>query len=171
MYLSGLSGIGKTTVLLALAHLFPLRAGQLLYRGQTIQALGFAAWRAEVALLPQKPVIFAGSVQDNLLYPLENIAIQKIRFPSFRPTSQDLAAELQTVGLEDIPLERNAEQLSGGQQARLALIRTLLTRPRILLADGPAANLDSTTSMGLAKAGTICENVGREGAIFIYGLS
>lgn len=161
VYLNGLSGIGKTTVLLALAHLFPLRAGQLLYCGQTVQTLGFAAWRAEVALLPQKPVIFAGSVQDNLLYPLENIAVQKIRFPSLQPTSQDLKAELQTVGLEDIPLERNAEQLSGGQQARLALIRILLTRPRVLLADEPTASLDATASSWVwQKLAQFCQHGG-----------
>jgi|GEM_PF-2349379 ABC-type iron transport system FetAB ATPase subunit len=82
VHLKGLSGIGKTTVLWTLACLYPLHAGQLRCGGQTVQQLGFAAWRANIALLPQQLVIFAGSIRDNLLYPSENIAIQKTRFHS-----------------------------------------------------------------------------------------
>jgi ABC-type transport system involved in cytochrome bd biosynthesis fused ATPase/permease subunit len=147
VHLNGLSGIGKTTLLWALAGLYPLHAGQLTCCGQTMREMGIAAWRANIALLPQKPVIFAGSVQDNLLYPFQNIAIQKSRAQSFsRPALPNLLTELQQIGLEDIPLERHAEQLSGGQQARLALVRALLTRPRVLLADEPTASLDTAAS-------------------------
>jgi len=145
--LKGLSGIGKTTVLWTLASLYPLHAGQLRCDGQTVQQLGFASWRANIALLPQKPVIFAGSVQANLLYPLQNIAVQQTRLPnSWQLSAEQLLVELRQVGLGEIPLEREASQLSGGQQARLALIRTLLTRPRVLLADEPTASLDEMTS-------------------------
>lgn len=148
VHLKGLSGIGKTTVLWTLACLYPLHAGQLRCGGQTVQQLGFAAWRANIALLPQQPVIFAGSVRDNLLYPLENISIQKTRFRPLSPLSTEvLQTELQQVGLGEIPLEREASQLSGGQQARLALVRTLLTRPQVLLADEPTASLDETTNL------------------------
>jgi ABC-type iron transport system FetAB ATPase subunit len=162
VHLNGLSGIGKTTVLWTLACLYPLHSGQLYCGGQTVQQLGFAAWRANIALLPQKPVIFAGSVRDNLLYPLENIAIQKTRFRTLLPLSEEvLQAELQQVGLGEIPLEREASQLSGGQQARLTLVRTLLTRPQVLLADEPTASLDETTgSLVWQRLGQFCQQGG-----------
>jgi ABC-type multidrug transport system ATPase subunit len=143
-HLLGASGTGKSTLLWTLARLHPLIAGSLSFKEQT--EIPVTCWRAEIALLPQKPVLITGgTIQENLLYPLRNFQIQKQRLnerQELLPTVEELEIVLHSVGLDDIPLERQASSISGGQEARLALIRLLLTKPTIILADEPTAGLD-----------------------------
>ncbi len=143
-HLLGASGTGKSTLLWTLARLHPLVTGTLRFKGEI--EIPINRWRAEIALLPQKPVLMTnGTVQENLLYPLENFQIQKLRLIERKeslPTIEELELRLDKLGLNNIPLEQKASSLSGGQEARLALIRLLLTKPAIILADEPTAGLD-----------------------------
>jgi putative ABC transport system ATP-binding protein len=145
-YLAGASGAGKSTLLWTLARLHPLEAGELRLNGQRHNDIAITRWRAEIALLPQKPVIISGTVADNLLYPLQTFRTQKERLHERHeslPNAEALQQALESVGLHEIPLEREAASLSGGQQARLALIRLLLTKPQLMLADEPTAGVDA----------------------------
>ncbi|MDM8557947.1 ATP-binding cassette domain-containing protein [Candidatus Parabeggiatoa sp. HSG14] len=144
-YLAGTSGVGKSTLLWTLARMHPLIAGTLKFLDTYHTEITVARWRTEIALLPQKPVITQGTVADNLLYPLHTYHIQKKRLNERHeslPNTENLQKELEVVGLQDISLEREAVSLSGGQQARLALIRLLLTKPKLILADEPMAGVD-----------------------------
>jgi len=148
-HLLGASGTGKSTLLWTLARLHPLVVGTLRFKEQLQIEIPVTRWRAEIALLPQKPVLMtSGTVQENLLYPLQ-FQIQKQRLQKRHaslPTVEDLQTRLDSLGLDEIPLERQASSLSGGQEARLALIRLLLTKPAIILADEPTAGLDKGAS-------------------------
>jgi len=149
-HLTGPSGVGKSTLLWGLARLHPLIAGRLQLNNKWHTAVPMARWRAEVALLPQQPVILSGTVADNLLYPLQQFNVQKARLnerSESLPTVEVLLKELESLGLQEIPLEREAISLSGGQQARLALIRLLLTRPQLILADEPTAGVDEVATV------------------------
>lgn len=144
-HLTGPSGSGKSTLLWALARLHPLTGGRLYFQGQAADHIHVACWRAEIALLPQVAVMVSGSVRDNLLYPLTYFHIQKQRLQQRGerlPTDETLQQALATVGLEEIDLNHEAVTLSGGQQARLALIRLLLTQPQLILADEPTHGVD-----------------------------
>jgi putative ABC transport system ATP-binding protein len=145
-YLTGPSGVGKSTLLSSLARLHPLSSGVLLLHDLRHTEIAVARWRSEIALLPQRPVIMSGSIADNLLYPLHSFRIQKERLRESLPNGETLERELYSVGLHDIPLEREATSLSGGQQARLALIRLLLTKPKLMLADEPTAGVDEAAA-------------------------
>lgn len=154
-HLLGASGAGKSTLLWTLARLHPLAAGTLRFKGKI--EIPITRWRAEIALLPQKPVLMmsSGTVEDNLLYPLQNFQIQKQRLHERHaslPVVEDLQSRLSSLGLDEIPLERQASSLSGGQEARLALIRLLLTKPAIILADEPTAGLDKTAAALVFKS-------------------
>ncbi len=144
-HLDGASGVGKSTLLWSLARLHPLLNGTLQFNDIKHTQIAVAQWRAEIALLPQKPIITTGTVLDNLLYPFHSFLVQQERHKSL-PTIQNLLKELQLVGLHDITLERDAASLSGGQQARLALVRLLLTEPQIILADEPTAGVDNAAA-------------------------
>ena len=163
-HLAGVSGVGKSTLLWTLARLHPLVAGVLRLNGIRHSQIAIANWRTEVALLPQKSVIMPSTVIDNLLYPLHTFRIQQERLHERhepKPTTADLQRELESVGLYDIPFEREAASLSGGQQARLALLRLLLTKPQLILADEPTAGVDeAATDLVFKRIHQFCETGG-----------
>jgi putative ABC transport system ATP-binding protein len=142
----GPSGSGKTTLLRALARLLPSWSGELTLDGTPHTELSGTAWRTAVGLLPQKPAIAEGTVRDNLLLPWT----LKVRHGLARPDDVALRAALDDVAL-DVALDRDAARLSVGQQARVALVRTLLTSPRVLLLDEPDAALDEVSSAAVSE--------------------
>lgn len=144
--LAGPSGAGKTTLLLALARLLPGVAGELALDGVNAARIEPQAWRARVALLPQRAALAAASVRENLLLPYT----LKVRTGAPAPDDATLRAALDAVGLDAIALERDATRLSVGQAARVALLRVVLTRPQLLLLDEPDASLDDVSAAQVA---------------------
>jgi len=139
---SGPSGCGKTTLLRALALMLPHAGGELYLDGVPAHEVGPRAWRTRVALLPQKPVMFPGTVRDNLL-----VAWQlKVRHAASGPAEDALRSALDSVGLDEVSLDRDAAKLSVGQAARVAMVRVWLTRPDVLLLDEPDASLDEASA-------------------------
>jgi putative ABC transport system ATP-binding protein len=142
----GPSGSGKSTLLLALARLLPGATGALTLDGEPAASIDPRTWRLRVAYLPQRSALLPGSVQDNLTLPWR----LKIRAGVAAPDAASLRAALDRVRLADVGLDRDVERLSEGQSARIALLRTVLTAPRVLLLDEPDAALDaeSATEVG-----------------------
>ncbi len=143
---TGPSGAGKTTLVLALAWLLPGVRGHLELDGMPAEKMTPQRWRSAVALLPQKPAIAKGSVRENLSLPWK----LKVRAAETPPSDERLLEQLAAVGLGEIALERDAARLSVGQQARVALCRVLLTSPRALLLDEPDAALDEASADAVA---------------------
>ncbi len=130
----GESGSGKTTLLKLLNHMIDYEQGTITYRGQELKNLNAVSLRREVILLPQVPVIFPGTIKDNLLIGLI--------FAGKEPADDSrLLAELQKVGLQK-ELDSDADPLSGGEKQRLALARAMLMEPKVLLLDEPTSALD-----------------------------
>lgn len=142
VYLSGASGSGKSSLLWALARMLPLQQGQLHLNNQAAEQISLTHWRTQVALLPQNAIMLSGDVRDNLLYPQVHIRAQQHPQRDL-PDTATLQTLLNRLGLNAITLDQAAQQLSGGQQARLALARLYLTQPQVILADEPFANLDT----------------------------
>ncbi len=138
----GPSGAGKTTLLRALARLLPDVRGTLVFAGASAERVVPAEWRRHVALVPQKAVMCPGDIRDNLLVPWK----LKVRTAETPPPDAVLREALDSVGLRDIALERDAARLSVGQAARVALLRVTLTAADVLLLDEPDANLDEESA-------------------------
>lgn len=143
----GPSGAGKSTLLRALARLLPQVQGDLLLDGAHASTVTPQRWRTQVALVPQKPAIVLGSVRDNLLLPWR----LKIRSHDTAPGDEIMRARLDSVGMNAVSLDRDAGRLSVGQQARVALLRVVMTAPRVLLLDEPDAALDDTSAAEVAR--------------------
>lgn len=145
---TGPSGSGKSTFLRAIARLIPNASGELTLDGDAAATVPAADWRARVTLLPQKAAVVAGSVRDNLELPWRF----KVRSRASIPDEGDLRHALDSLGLEEVALDREAARLSVGQQARLAFARVWLASPRVLLLDEADAALDDESSARLTAA-------------------
>jgi len=153
VFLCGASGAGKSTLLYTLAGLERPGAGSVLFEGTDIYAQG------EAALARMRNSAFGFVFQAYHLLP-ELTALENVMVPAMiAGSSKRQAAEeaLARVGLGE-RLQHLPAELSGGEQQRVAIARALINAPRVLFADEPTGNLDSTTGetiiqllLGLAR--------------------
>jgi ABC-type multidrug transport system fused ATPase/permease subunit len=134
LILVGPSGSGKSTLLRCLNRLVEPTAGTVRFDGRDIRSLDSRDLRRRAALVMQAPVLFEGTVRDNL----------RIRPAGTAGDFSDesLARALSEVGLEAGFLERDATTLSGGEKQRVTIARALLRSPQALLLDEPTSALD-----------------------------
>ncbi len=128
----GPSGAGKSTLLRLGNRLDIPTSGRVLFEGADIADTDPRQLRRSVGMVFQRPVLFAGSVADNL----------RVADPGASP--ERMGVVLEQVGLEGSMLERTGDDLSGGEAQRVCIARTLLTEPKVLLMDEPTSSLDPT---------------------------
>ncbi len=139
--ITGGSGSGKTLLLRALAGLDPLDAGEIALDGLPLDGWSMPNYRAQVRYLPQRPVTIEGTVDDGLRFAFRLRVHRGATFS--RQRALDLLAR---VGRDERFLDTRATSLSGGESQLVALVRTLLLPPRVLLLDEPTASLDEATA-------------------------
>ncbi len=139
----GPSGCGKSTFLRALGTLQPVDAGTLALGGAPAAGIAPPAFRARVAYVPQTPVMFAGSVADNVR------AGPRLR--GVRLGDDDVARLLSRSALAPSMASRAAGELSGGEKQRVAIARALANEPGVILFDEPTSALDPEASAGVIE--------------------
>ncbi|UCF96788.1 MAG: ATP-binding cassette domain-containing protein [Spirochaetaceae bacterium] len=135
----GPSGGGKTTLLRILNRMTNPDSGQVLFFAEPVEEMNPVQLRRRVTMLTQMPVIFTGSVQNNLLIGCRLAEKEQ-------PSAEAIAAIMARVGL-DKELSADAARLSGGEKQRLALARVMLMDPEVMLLDEPSASLDEETEV------------------------
>jgi putative ABC transport system ATP-binding protein len=131
--IAGPSGSGKSALLRLLNRFEDPLHGEILFRGVPLRRYNPLQLRRQIALVLQHPVMFHGTVRVNLL-----------RRPDGPfPSEAALVHALEEVGLHHSFLTRNAMELSGGEKQRIAIARSLLGGPEILLLDEPTSALDA----------------------------
>ena len=133
----GESGSGKTTLLRMLNKLISPDAGVIYYQGQPLEQIDSILLRRSVVMLPQTPVIFPGTVRDNLEAGL--------RFAEKPLASEEQLLKILTKVHLRKALDANADKLSGGEKQRLALGRIILMEPDVFMLDEPSSALDEET--------------------------
>jgi len=132
--LVGPSGSGKSSLLRCLNRLEEPTAGTVRFEGRDIRDLDPRRLRRGAALVMQTPVVFEGTVRDNLRLRPADV--------DGDPSEVRLGQALADVGLEGELLDRDAATLSGGEKQRVTIARALLGDPRALLLDEPTSALD-----------------------------
>ncbi|MGB3820973.1 thiol reductant ABC exporter subunit CydD, partial [Achromobacter pulmonis] len=140
--LMGPSGVGKTTLIEAIARLRTAQ-GDITIDGVALGQWDEAALRARVALIGQRPQLLAGSIADNIRLGCPDASDEAVREAARRACVLEFAAGLPQ-GL-DTPLGSRGHGLSGGQAQRVALARLFLRDPGLILLDEPTAHLDEAT--------------------------
>lgn len=142
--ISGPSGTGKTTFLKIFNRLWEPSSGRVYYQDQPLENYDHTCLRREVILLFQEPLLFGPRVRDDLLYPFT-----LPRFQEEPPTDKTLIQSLEIMELAPSFIEKNSSELSGGEKQRIALARSLLLQPRVLLLDEPTSALDQELTSSL----------------------
>ncbi|WP_249805870.1 ABC transporter ATP-binding protein [Copranaerobaculum intestinale] len=141
--LIGASGAGKTTLLKLLNKLYSPDSGKIYYQGKNMETIDSVTHRREVIMLGQNPIIYEGSVEDNLQMGL--------RFSHRTDASQqELKKVLKQVQL-DKPMNASCAGLSGGEKQRLCLARIMLMDGEVYLLDEPSSALDQESEAFLIQ--------------------
>jgi len=139
--LVGPSGAGKSTVFQLLLRFFDPGAGRILLDGVDIARLDPAQLRAQIAVVAQEPVIFAGSIADNIRYGRPAATDDEVRAAAIAAAADDFVRQLPD-GYDTRVGERGIT-LSGGQRQRLAIARAMLRDAPVLLLDEATSALDA----------------------------
>ena len=161
--LSAPSGGGKTTLLNAIGGLDRPDSGEITVAGKRIDNLG----KGDLARIRLRHIGFVFQAYNLIpvLSALENVEfvmqVQGVPGPERRRRAREILEEVGLEGLED----RRPAKMSGGQQQRVAVARAIVSRPALVLADEPTANLDSVTSDHLMEL--FVELNGNHGTTFV----
>lgn len=154
----GPSGSGKSTLLRLLNRLENPSQGEIYFQDQSYSSMPVHELRRQILYIQQTPVVTDGSVKDNLLLPFSF----KNNKDLARPDDDQLEKMLDDFSLDQVPLEKQARNLSVGQQQRLCLIRGLLLSPSVILFDEPTSALDDESSRIVElMAETLCYEKGK----------
>lgn len=137
----GTSGSGKTTLLRTIAGLIDHTEGEIKFNNEKRSVYGWTRFRREVIFVEQQPVMFKGSILENLQHPFSYRMNKEKDFPVNRV--KELLKELD---LDSIDISEGASSLSVGEKQRIAIIRSLILEPQIILFDEPSSALDSHSS-------------------------
>ena len=143
----GGTGSGKTTLVNLIPRFYDVKSGQVLINGQDVRVLDEAELRGSVGIVPQKAVLFKGTVRDNLKWGNPDATDEEL----WHALEQSEAAEIvrkRPEGL-DAPVEQDGNNYSGGQKQRLTIARALCRKPSILILDDSASALDLGTESRL----------------------
>jgi len=130
----GPSGSGKSSLLRCLNRLETISGGSIHYNGTDIHNLPILDLRCKVGMVFQKTAVFEGTVADNIVYG-PTLRNEKL-------TRDDILTLMAQASLDDKLIDRDASDLSGGQEQRLSIARALANQPDVLLVDEPTSALD-----------------------------
>ena len=146
----GGTGSGKTALVNLIPRFYDVNQGQVTIFGKNVKSFEMKELRSIVGVVPQKAVLFAGTLRDNMRWAKEDAADQEIYRALEIAQARDFVDD-KGEGL-DLVIEQEGKNLSGGQRQRLTIARALTGNPRILILDDSASALDFATDARLRKA-------------------
>lgn len=146
----GGTGSGKSSLVNLIPRFYDVTAGEVLIHGVNVKEYPFEQLRDKIGLVPQKAVLFQGSIRDNLRWGKKDATEEEMNRALEIAQAKDFV-DAKENGLDSEVLQ-NGKNLSGGQRQRLTIARAVIKKPEILILDDSASALDYATDARLRKA-------------------
>ena len=146
----GGTGSGKTSVVNLIPRFYDATQGNVLVLGKPVKEQDMESLRSQIAIVPQKAVLFAGTIRENMKWGKEDATDEEIMEALTIAQAAEVVQKKE--GGLDAFVEQGGKNLSGGQRQRLTIARALVRKPRILILDDSASALDFATDAALRKA-------------------
>lgn len=146
----GGTGSGKSTLVSLIPRFYDVTEGRVFVNGKDVREYKVENLRSKVGMVPQKAVLFHGTIRDNMKMGREDASDEEI-FEALK-TAQALEIVENKPGKLDTVLSEGGKNLSGGQRQRLTIARALVRNPEVLILDDSASALDFATDANLRKA-------------------
>ena len=150
MGIIGGTGSGKSSLVSLIPRFYDATGGHVYIKGNEVKDYPLGALREMVGMVPQKAVLFKGTIRENLRWGSADATEEKME----RALSDAQALEIVKAKPEglDSPVAQNGKNLSGGQRQRLTIARALIKKPEILILDDSASALDYATDLALRRS-------------------
>ena len=142
----GGTGSGKTSLISLIPRFYDATLGKVLVFGKDVKEYDINELRDKIGVVPQKAVLFKGTIRDNLRYGCKNATDDELNEAARLAVADDI---IKVKGGLDSIIEQNGKNLSGGQRQRLTIARALARKPEILILDDSASALDFATEKTL----------------------
>ena len=146
----GPTGSGKSSLVSLIGGFYEATEGSVSVMGRDVSLWDAAALRRLIGLVPQKAVLFKGTVRDNLLFGSEHASDAALWEALRAAQAEDFIRKKE--GMLDAPVEQGGRNFSGGQKQRLTIARALVKQPPILILDDSASALDYATDAALRRS-------------------
>ena len=152
----GGTGSGKTTLVNLIPRLYDVSEGAVLLDGKNVRDYDMISLRQRIGVVPQKAVLFKGTIRQNLKWGNENATDDELWDALKTAQAQEVVQGKD--GALDAPVEQGGANFSGGQRQRLTIARALVRKPSVLILDDSASALDYATDANLRMAIRNMEN-------------
>ncbi len=160
----GSTGSGKTSLLSLISRFYDVSSGEILVDGLDVREMTQKDLRCRIAYVPQKAVLFSGTVAENIRYGNESAGDEEVERAARTAQALEFISTMEE-GF-DAPVSQGGANLSGGQKQRLSIARALIKRPEIYLFDDSFSALDFKTDSLLRQA---LKKETRDAAVIIVG--
>ena len=143
----GGTGSGKTTLVNLIPRFYDATSGIVKYRGKSIGEYGVEALRERIGIVPQKAVLFKGTIKSNLQWGNADASAEDMEEALSASQAIEFVKKLEKY--LDAPVAQGGKNFSGGQRQRLTIARALVRKPEILILDDSASALDYATDAKL----------------------
>ena len=146
----GGTGSGKSTIINLIPRFYDVTGGQVLVDGQDVSTYPQAELRKKIGFVPQRSILFSGTIADNLRYGKED-ATEEEMWEALRIAQSDTFVKEKEGNLE-YTVEQGGQNFSGGQKQRLSIARAVVRKPEIYIFDDSFSALDFKTDSKLRQA-------------------